>query len=138
MTDWMGKAACKSHDADIFHTTLGRGTARHICLSHCTVRTECDVWARGQGGWSRQTLGGLWWVSKRRAPSEPAESQSPPETTYCKSCNPDCPDFPRPDEVDPEPACPVCGRVVDLGQGGEFAWHTSGESGVCLGSGRTP
>lgn len=141
MSDWMVRAECKRHDANLFNTMQGRGTAMHICRVHCRVKVECRLWANDRGGWARQTIGGQWWVTRKGSGTEPVRQHVQAEVTYCTACDPSAPSLPAPLDNDTV-ACGCCDRSVGVDRYGNVAWHLppGGVQGdpTCPGTGRKP
>lgn len=87
MTDWMERAECRRHDAELWHDRTSRPVARHICLSHCPVLLQCRTFAHNfkPRRWAEQVIGGEVWVNHRDI-HKPATHPAAPSSVGCGVC----------------------------------------------------
>jgi hypothetical protein len=86
--DWWSHGACRTLPPALFWASRTHAMARHVCITHCSVRDQCEAWAAAQIGLSGSVAGGTLWAGSAHKPGRPSGAQPNPRRDGCPVCQP--------------------------------------------------
>jgi len=85
--EWRLDALCRTMDSAIFTTQRHLGLARHMCLFHCPVLTECHEWSSEFKDWYEVCVGGVVHL-RDTSRVKSRERIRPADVNDCHICTP--------------------------------------------------